>query len=159
MARRVAEYQIGFSADTTALERAVQQAMSSLSKLSANPSLQLSPALKEASNAAAELATHLNKAFNQETKKIDLIDFNNSLKRSNLSLEDYANSLASIGYEGKEAFYQVAQAIGQAELPLKRSHKLLDELWVTLKNTVRWQVTTNAVNAVTGSIETAYGYC
>ena len=63
-----------------------------------------------------------------------------------------------MGLEGQRAFLQVAQAIGAAELPLKRSNALLSNLWVTMKNTMRWQLTSSALHGFIGSIQTAYGY-
>jgi len=34
----------------------------------------------------------------------------------------------------------------------------MNELWVTMKNTMRWQLTSSALHGFVGSIETAYGY-
>lgn len=45
-----------------------------------------------------------------------------------------------------------------ADAPLVRTNKLFDQLWITMKNTVRWQVTSSALNSFVGSIESAYGY-
>ena len=53
---------------------------------------------------------------------------------------------------------QVATAIGAAELPLKRSNQLLNQLWVTMKNTARWRLTTGALNAFIGGLQQAFGY-
>ena len=53
---------------------------------------------------------------------------------------------------------QVATAIGAAELPLKRSNQLLNQLWVTMKNTMRWRLTTGALNSFIGGLQQAFGY-
>lgn len=53
---------------------------------------------------------------------------------------------------------QVATAIGAAELPLKRSNQLLNQLWITMKNTARWRLTTGALNAFIGGLQQAFGY-
>ena len=52
----------------------------------------------------------------------------------------------------------VAQAIGAAELPLKRSNVLLDKLWTTMKNTARWRLTTGVLNTFIGGLQSAFGY-
>jgi hypothetical protein len=67
-----------------------------------------------------------------------LIDFEKSLKSSGKSLTQYADELSKLGPLGQSAFLNVASAITQRELPLKRSNKLMTELWVTMKNTARW---------------------
>jgi len=41
---------------------------------------------------------------------------------------------------------------------LRRSSKLLDELWTTMKNTARWQLTSSAMHGFMGAVSSAYGY-
>lgn len=132
--------------------------MQALQKLGTAPNLQLTAQLREASKAALDLSNHLHNAFNQETGKLDLVNFNNSLKQSGVTFEQYAKKLISIGPSGEQAFLKVAQSIGKAELPLKRSNKLLNELWTTMKNTARWQLTASTLHGFMGAISTAYGY-
>ena len=45
-----------------------------------------------------------------------------------------------------------------AETPLIRTNKLMSDLWITMKNTVRWQITASTLQGFIGSLETAYGY-
>ena len=84
--------------------------------------------------------------------------FQSSLKASNKDLTFYANQLTKLGPTGQEAFLKMAQAVTQAELPIRRSNKLLSELWVTMKNTARWQLTSSALHSFIGALQTAYGY-
>ena len=84
--------------------------------------------------------------------------FDNSLKASGKTLDDYAKSLMSIGADGQAAFLNVATAIQRAELPILRTSKLFDQLWITMKNTMRWQITSSALQGFIGSLQTAYGY-
>jgi len=46
----------------------------------------------------------------------------------------------------------------QAELPLKRTNKLVDKLWDSLKKTVTWQVTSTVTHGIWGGVEKAYRY-
>ena len=151
-------YQIGFTADTKQLQQSIDTAVKSLQKLGTNSSFQLTSELKEASKSALDLANNLQKAVNQNTGKLDLIDFEKSLKSSGKSLTTYADELSKLGPTGQQAFLNVASAITQAELPLKRSNKLMTELWVTMKNTARWQLTSSALHGFMGALQTAYGY-
>lgn len=86
------------------------------------------------------------------------MNFEKSLKQSGKTLTQYANELSKLGPTGEQAFLNVANAITQAELPLKRSNKLLTELWVTMQNTARWQLTSSALHGFMGALSTAYGY-
>ena len=52
----------------------------------------------------------------------------------------------------------IARAITEAEMPLKRSNELMNKLWITMKNTVRWQITSGFLTGFTGAIGDAYRY-
>lgn len=114
--------------------------------------------MQQAARAAQELSGFLQQAVNQNTGRLDLSKFNNSLKQSGTTLKQYADRLQAIGPDGEKAFLNVASAISKAELPLMRTNKLLDELWVTMKNTMRWQLTSSAFHGFMGAVSTAYGY-
>ena len=155
MAKRL-NYTIGVDADTSKLEASLNDAFSRLNRIGSQ--VNLTTDLRNASQAALELSGHLNKAFNQQTGKFDLVTFNQSLSESGRTLESYANDLISIGPTGEQAFLKVATAITQAELPLRRTNKLFDQLWVTMKNTMRWQLTSSVLHGFVGVLEQAYNY-
>lgn len=155
MAKRL-NYTIGVDADTSKLEASLNDAFSRLNRIGSQ--VNLTTDLRNASQAALELSSHLNKAFNQQTGKFDLVTFNQSLSESGRTLESYANDLISIGPTGEQAFLKVATAITQAELPLRRTNKLFDQLWVTMKNTMRWQLTSSVLHGFISALEQAYGY-
>ena len=155
MAKRL-NYTIGVDADTSKLEVQLNKAYESLTKI--GNSQQITTNLQKASSSALELANNLSKAVNQNTGKLDLSAFDNNLKRSGQTLNSYYDQLVQLGPAGQNAFLQVASAVVQAELPIKRTSKLLDSLWITMKNTMRWQLTSSALHGFTGALEQAYGY-
>lgn len=155
MAKRL-NYTIGVDADTSKLDAQLNKAYESLTKI--GNSQQITTNLQKASSSALELANNLSKAVNQNTGKLDLSAFNNNLKRSGQTLNSYYDQLVQLGPAGQDAFLQVASAVVQAELPIKRTSKLLDSLWITMKNTMRWQLTSSALHGFTGALEQAYGY-
>lgn len=154
MAKRL-NYTIGVDADTSKFEVSVQKAVADLNKLN---SVNLSTGLNEANKAAVSLAGNLRRAINPETGKLDLTNFNNNLKQSGETLNSYYQKLVQLGPAGEQAFLSVARSVTEAELPLKRSSRLLNELWITMKNTMRWQLTSSALHGFVGSLEQAYGY-
>lgn len=97
-------------------------------------------------------------ALNPKTGKLDLSRLEASLKSSGTSLTKYGETLGKIGTDGQEAFLKVASAVAKADAPLLRTNDLMTKLWTTMKNTVRWRLTTGALNSFIGGIETAYGY-
>lgn len=154
MAKRL-NYTIGVDADTSKFEASVQKAVADLNKLN---SVNLSTGLNEANKAAVSLAGNLRRAINPKTGKLDLANFNNNLKQSGETLNSYYQKLVQLGPAGEQAFLSVARSVTEAELPLKRSSRLLNELWITMKNTMRWQLTSSALHGFVGSLEQAYGY-
>lgn len=155
MAKRL-NYTIGVNADTSKFEASLQEAVTSLQTLGTKS--QVVPTLQKASTAALDLAKNLQSAVNTNTGKLDLSVFNKKLEDSRQSLRSYYNQMVQLGPAGTEAFLKVASSITQAELPLRRTNTLMNELWVTMKNTMRWQLTSSVLHGFVGSLEQAYGY-
>lgn len=155
MAKRL-NYTIGVNADTSKFEASLQEAVTSLQVLGTKS--QVVPTLQKASTAALDLAKNLQSAVNTNTGKLDLSVFNKKLEDSGQSLRSYYNQMVQLGPAGTEAFLKVASSITQAELPLRRTNTLMNELWVTMKNTMRWQLTSSVLHGFVGSLKQAYGY-
>lgn len=155
MAKRL-NYTIGVNADTSKFEASLQEAVTSLQALGTKS--QVIPTLQKASTAALDLAKNLQSAVNTNTGKLDLSVFNKKLEDSGQSLRSYYNQMVQLGPAGTEAFLKVTSSITQAELPLRRTNTLMNELWVTMKNTMRWQLTSSVLHGFVGSLEQAYGY-
>lgn len=160
MANKRFDYVIGFSADTSKLSTALKQLESQLNKIatgkvSGNFGIEQ---IREASSAATQLGAHLKAAINVDTGKLDISKFARSLHSSNTTLSSLSASLTKIGPAGQAAFMNIARAVTEAEMPLKRSNELMNKLWITMKNTVRWQVTSGLLTNFTGAIGDAYRY-
>ena len=155
MAKRL-NYTIGVNADTSKFEASLQEAVTSLQALGTKS--QIVPTLQKASTAALDLAKNLQSAVNTNTGKLDLSVFNKKLEDSGQSLRSYYNQMVQLGPAGTEAFLKVASSITQAELPLRRTNTLMNGLWVTMKNTMRWQLTSSVLHGFVGSLKQAYGY-
>lgn len=160
MANKRFDYVIGFSADTSKLSSALKQLEVQLNKIatgkiSGNFGIEQ---IREASSAATQLGAHLKAAINIDTGKLDISKFARSLHSSNTTLSSLSASLTKVGPAGQVAFMNIARAITEAEMPLKRSNELMNKLWITMKNTARWQVTSGLLTGFTGAISDAYRY-
>ena len=160
MANKRFDYVIGFNADTSKLSSALKQLEVQLNKIatgkiSGNFGIEQ---IREASSAATQLGAHLKAAINVDTGKLDISKFARSLHSSNTTLSSLSASLTKIGPAGQVAFMNIARAITEAEMPLKRSNELMNQLWITMKNTVRWQITSGLLTGFTGAIDDAYRY-
>lgn len=114
--------------------------------------------IDEASAAVQELKIALDQATNVDTGRLDLSKFSKSLSQSGYTLQDFATHLENLGPTGDKAFVALAQSVINAEVPLKRTNALLDNFKKTIANTARWQISSNLMHGVQGSIQKAYYY-
>jgi hypothetical protein len=80
------------------------------------------------------------------------------LKASNQDLHQYCNTLLNTGKQGQQAFLQLAQAIAAADTPVTRVNKKLAEMGVTLKNTIRWQLSSSMLHGFMSTVSGAARY-
>ena len=155
---------LAFTADTDRAKRQLQDLQNQLSKIISQPmQLQINDTnmtqkLREASLAAADLKVHLEKATNVDTGTLDFSKLSQSIKQSGTSLNEYANKIREIGPAGQQAFLSLAQSVASAEIPIRRSNKLVTEMWTSLRNTARWQISSSVLHGFTGALQSAYGY-
>ena len=153
---------LSFSADTSKAKAQLQDLQNQLNNLVLNTKINqnssMAGQIQSAVKSAAELNVYLQKATNIKTGSLDFSKLNESLKRSNKSLEQYAEDLIKLGPEGQRAFQSLAESIVNSEIPLKRSNALLNEMWTTLKNSARWQISSSILHGFMGSVKSAYGY-
>lgn len=114
--------------------------------------------IDEASAAVQELKIALAQATNVNTGRLDLSKFSKSLSQSGYTLQDFATHLENLGPTGDKAFVALAQSVINAEVPLKRTNALLDNFKKTLANTAKWQISSNLMHGVQGSLQKAYYY-
>ena len=154
---------LAFNADVSQAKAQIQDLQNSLNSISTaglknGTGAMMAEDLKKASAAALDLQIHLKNAVNQDTGKLDFARFNESIKKSGNSLNAYADTLRKLGPQGEEAFIKLARAVSNSEIPLMRSNTLLNNMWVAMKNTARWQLSSSALHAFMGTMSSAYNY-
>ena len=151
---------LSFSADTSKARAQLQDLQRQLTNLVNMPSSQLpiGDNINEAVRSAAELKTHLEAAVNVKTGNLDFAKLNQSIGQSGKSLEQYAMHLRSLGPTGQQAFLSLANSVASAEIPIRRSNAALREMWTTLKNTARWQLSSSILHGFMGALQSAHGY-
>lgn len=139
------------------LQQSLNQLTNSLA-LGKTKDLGLTESVGKAIIKVQELQSHLDKAMNVNTGRIDFSKFNQSLQKSNTSLQSYASQLLKLGPQGQQAFFQLSNAIAMSEIPLRRSSGLLQQFGVTLRNTLRWQISSTMFHGLISGVRTAYNY-
>ena len=153
---------LAFNADTGKAKTQIMELQSLLSKIAytgtAGGTDKLQTDLHAASEAAKELQFHLNNAFNASTGNFDLSMLDRSLKTSGSNVTDLSVKLLSAGATGQQAFVKLAQSISLADQPMFRISKRMQEFAVTMKNTVKWQLSSSMLHGFMGAVQSAYGY-
>lgn len=158
MVNKVMTYQVNFQSNTNQLKSSLQSLQQDLKNLTLTPIRLDDGTVTKAINNVKQLEQHLKAATNVNTGKLDLTKFAQQLKQSNMDLKTYVNSLNMLGTQGQTAFLKLAQSIAAGQAPLRRTNKLMAELWTTMKNTIRWQITSSSLTGFISAISTAVDY-
>lgn len=161
MAKRL-NVELAFTADTGQAKAAISGLQQSLNNLTTGAKVQgnklgLTTEINEATQKANQLKAILASSTNSKGV-LDINKFNQGLKDSGTSLKQYAQSLNSLGPEGAKAFQQLSRSIATSTVSIQKANTVLSEMWTTMKNTVRWQLTSSALHSFIGGLHEAYGY-
>lgn len=154
---------LAFNAETGKAKKQIQELQTLLNKIAysgttAGSGDKVAADLRQAAEAAKQLQYHLNNAFNVKTGNFDLSLLDRSLKSSKANITDLSRELLKIGPTGQQAFLGLAQSISLADQPMLKISNRLKELGVSLKNAVKWQLSSSIVHGFMGAIQSAYGY-
>ena len=160
MAGKRIEVQLGINADVAAAKKSIKDLEISLSKLYQAQSQRGFEdfGINKAVESAQKLEQSLHRALNVDTGKLDLSKFSTSLKQAGTSLTELNTQFLQAGTAGQQVFLSLANSIAQAEVPLKKTSRLVQEFSRTLKNTVSYQLSASMFNAVTGALHDAVSY-
>ena len=150
---------LDFTANTTQAKQQIQELQQLLTKVAYSTDLGVSPEkMKEASEAARQLAFHLNEAYNTATGNYDLSKLNASLNRSQTDVTKLSKSLLDAGVTGQQAFVKLAQSIAEADQPMITLNARLQDFLTTFKNSIKWQISSSMIHQAIGAVQAAYGY-
>lgn len=114
----------------------------------------MTESLEETLKVANQLDNIITKSWNSRLNQFDLSKLNNDLKKSNLT----ATSLKQTFSAYPEVYNNFSRKILESNVQLKQSSKLLDQMSVTMANTVRFGISSSIINNLTNSISKAYNY-
>lgn len=160
MARDQSQYTVQINADASRAKKEINDLLKSLKAVGDMnlDKLGLDTQIREASVAADELAIHLKNATNANTGKLNLVEFNKSIQASGRSMSQLITTLAQGGNVGQQAFRQLTAAIANTQVPIKQTNTLLNNMMTTLKNTVKWELSSAAVHSLESALSGAVSY-
>ncbi len=151
---------LGFNADTSAAKKAIADLNTQLDKIQtlSVDNLGINKELKDAANAASLLQQNLQRATNVDTGKLNIAQFAQNLKVANTSVSQLGLELSKAGSTGTQAFVSLSRAIADAEVPLRKTNATLTNMLTTLKNTVKWELSSNLVHGIESAFSGAISY-
>ena len=161
------EFGIGFNVDKSALIDLQSQLKGILSmdaldlKLgsdSTKPIEEIKKGLQEAQSAATTLDRALENAFNNDLGTLNVTKFQQSLTNAGTSLSSLYRQLQGAGDAGVSAFRNITTQVLTANTYLKQSDKIIAKMAETLGNTIKWNISSSAVNNLSGAIQQAWGF-
>lgn len=148
---------IGYTVDKSGLEE-MQSYFQRIANMASEPGANMNAGLKQAGQTAKTLDEILEKTFNANLGTLNVTRFNQELQKSNLTMKQVKSDLTAIGTTGVTAYAKLANAILSTNIQLKQSSKLLDSMFTTFKNTIRYGISSSIFNNFTNSISKAYEY-
>lgn len=138
------------------LQRSLDQLISST--INNNKQLGIDKEIKQAIDDATKLKVALQAATDANTGKLNLAKFSESLKNGQMTLQQYAQHLKALGPEGEQSFLKLSKAIVSAETPMRQTNTLLNQMFVTLKNTAKWQISSSIIHGLQSGLQQAFNY-
>lgn len=117
---------------------------------------QLAQELKQIKQSATEVQTALEKSFNTNLGTLNVVKFNQELKK--LNINKIAADFNKVENLGQSAFRNLVTQTLTTNLQLKETHKLLDSIATSMGNTIKWGVTSSIFNTMTSSVERAWSF-
>lgn len=114
--------------------------------------------IQEAVRSANALKTALSQAYNPKLGTSTVNRFNQSLKQSNMTTKEIQAGLHKFGTQGDIAFLNATTSLLKLNTVARNTNTVLDKMFVTLKNTITWGLSSAVWNNVTGSIQKTYFY-
>lgn len=149
-------YNLDFKANLTDVQGQIDRLKQSLNTITANSvGTRISNEMKKGAQAASTLSVALQKAFNVDTGRLDLTRFNLQLKSMGYSLDTLSMDLVNMGTQGKRAFMELSLAMSNSQQKIFSLNGLAKQLFTTLGNTLRWQVSSVALTSLYSGISKA----
>ena len=158
------DFTVGFNTDQSGLSTIKKsleeiQKMTSSDLMNLNKGMDLSEAnsrLTQIKESASQVQKALDKAFNADLGTLNVSKFNNELK--NLDINKIYNDFNSAGSAGQTAFKNMTTQVLTTNMQLKQTHSFLENMATTLSNTIKWNIASGAMNALTNNVQQAVNY-
>lgn len=154
--------EVGYSSNKQEFDRINREIDELLKKLARDKEKTTDPKLKrelqEQLNIIEKMGTAYSKAFDNKMGQINVSKLNAEMKNSNVTIQQFRTATRGAQQQGAACFNDIAASVLNANIQLKQSNKLLDQMAITFKNTVRYGISSSIFNNFTNSVQKAYSF-
>ena len=118
----------------------------------------LSTGLKTSKKDAEALVTALNRSYNADMGRLNLTEFNNSLKNAGTNIQSVQQSLLSCGSRGVTTWNDLSSRVMSANSNLVQTGSTLDKISKTFTTAINWNIGTMAIQGFVKNVSNAYDY-
>lgn len=160
------KFDVGFNINIEELNKAKQE-LKSIQTLVSDDLIQAGDArsidkieegLLKAQAAASKFGSILENSFNKDLGVMNVAKFQQQLQNSGMTLKSLEKDLQGAGTIGTTAFKQICNQILTTNNYIKKTDTIISKMAETLGNTIKWNLSSSAVNKLSGSIQEAWGF-
>ena len=118
----------------------------------------LTKELQASYKAADQLEGILNKSWNSKLGQFDLSKMNKEIQSTYGSVNNLKTAFTTKGFGGEAVFNSFASQILNTNIQLKQTSKLLDDMAVSMGNTIKWGITSSIFNNMTSALQKSWDY-
>ena len=161
MANNKIQFDLEFNLDQTNIKLAkdaINELKNTLKKDFQNGDLGVDE-FKKATAAAKELDTVLDQATNHKMGgQINMDKLDSGIRKSFGSAKQLKETFDAMGPAGQKALNSVAASAATAGQEIKQTSKLVDSMAKSMKNTLKWGISSAIFNSLTRSVQQAWSY-
>ena len=160
------DFEVGFNVNSNSLKNILRD-LKSIQSLVSDDLIQagdprsltkIEEGLQQAKESAKEFSKLLESSFNKELGIMNVAKFQQSLKGAGLTLQSLEKDLSGAGNIGTTAFKQIYNQILTTNNYIKKTDTLISKMAETLGNTIKWNISSSAVNSLSRSVQEAWGF-
>lgn len=147
---------VGYTVDKSGLTE-LEKILNDISVQAKLPGKEMDAEFQKAANTARQLSTILDRSFNKDLGTINVNRFNQELLKTHLDMTTIKKDLEGVA-QGSTAFNILSSSVLGTTAQIKTANQALDRMAITLKNTIRYGISSSIFNNFANSFQKAFDY-
>lgn len=154
------DIEVGYTLDKAGLQQVLSSLQAVIGETKKNLNAKdltndLKASNEQVKSMAQNLQNILSTSWNPKLNQLDLSKVQTQIKNTYGDVSNLQIAFSKIGTVGAQGYSIFAREILNTNLQLKQTNKLVDQLAVSMGNTIKWGATSSVFNLFTSSIQKA----